>query len=62
MTVLSVCGGRRDGGCARNVDGGRAACRAGGPTGPQRAPRPEGHHLDQTIRRRTPLPHHGQEP
>lgn len=54
--------GRRDGYRPRNADGGRAAGRARGAAGAGLAAGAEGHHLDQAVRRRAPVPHHGQEP
>lgn len=62
VTVFAECKGcRRDGGGARNADGGRSADRARGAAVPGRPARPEGHYLDETFRRRSPLPHHRQE-
>lgn len=63
VTVLEECnGGRRDGGGARHVDGGRSAGRVRRAAGIGRSARPERHNLDQTVCRRAAIPHHGQEP
>lgn len=60
---VRVCkGGRRDGGCSRHVDGGRFAGRARGAAGAGCPAGTEGHHMDETLRRWSPLSHHGQEP
>lgn len=62
VTVFLQCkSGRRDGGGSRHVDGGRSAGRFRGPSGSRRSPWPERYHMDQTVRRRTALPHDGQE-
>lgn len=58
VTVIPECNkGRRDGGCARHADGRR---RVRGTPGAGHAARPERHHMDQTLRRRTPIPYYGQ--
>lgn len=62
VIFASVKSARRNGDGSRHADGRRAAGGARGPAVSRRPTRTERHHMDQALRRRTPLPHDGQEP